>query len=98
MARKIMVTRTFLGTKVTVLEINVETAEPHNNTYDMPRRYKDNDSLLKAVKEAYETETNKIVHVVAKEETDTLREMTESDFIKYSTISDKKRKHKNPTE
>lgn len=81
MARKPMITRTIMSTKATVLCLNVETAEPTNETFDLARTYKDNDKLMKALKAQYETENTKLVHIVDVQEVEKLYGMSETDFM-----------------
>lgn len=88
MARKPMVTRTIITTKVIVLCLDVNSAEPFNETVTLPRTYKDDKKLLKSVEEVINTETVKAVHVVDKKEIETLYGMTEQDFINNAKILD----------
>ena len=81
MARKPMVTRTIVTTKATALCLNITTGEPENITVTVPRTYKDEAKLLKAVQAVAETDELKVVHIVATEEVETLYGMTEQDFI-----------------
>ena len=68
MARKPMVTRTIITTKVIVLCLDVNSAEPFNETVTLPRTYKDDNKLLKTVEEVINTDTVKAVHIVDKKE------------------------------
>ena len=86
MARVRMVTRTVVGTKVTVLALNTETAEPQNITYELGGTYDDNVKLLKAVQKAYDTEVLKNVSVVLAEPFETLYGMEEVEFIKNAKV------------
>ena len=86
MARVPMVTRTITTTKANVMCIDVQAGEPFNKEITVPRTYKDNESLLKKVKPLVETETVKAVHIVAKEEIETLYGMTEQDFIEHAKV------------
>lgn len=86
MARVPMVTRTIVTTKVNVMCLDVEKAEPFNMDVTVPRTYKDEDSLLKAVKAVAETENVKCVHVVSSEEIETLYGMTEQEFIEHAKV------------
>lgn len=88
MARKPMVTRTIITTKVTVLCLDINAAEPFNETVTLPRTYKDNKKLLKSVEEVINTEEVKAVHIVDKKEIETLYGMTEQDFINNAKILD----------
>lgn len=86
MARVPMVTRTIITTEVNVLCLDIETGEPCNRSVVVPRTYKDDEKLLKKVKEVLETETLKPVHIVDKEEIETLYGMTEQKFIEHAEI------------
>ena len=88
MARKPMVTRTIVTTKVNVLCLDINSAEPFNKVVALPRTYKDEKKLLKKVEEVVNTDKVKAVHVVGKEEVETLYGMTEQDFITNATILD----------
>ena len=88
MARKPMVTRTIITTKVIVLCLDVNSAEPFNETVTLPRTYKDDRKLLKSVEEVINTDYVKAVHIVDKKEIETLYGMTEQDFINNAKILD----------
>lgn len=66
--------------------LDIETGEPFNKTVVVPRTYKDDEKLLKKVKEVLETETLKPVHIVDKEEIETLYGMKEQDFIEHAEV------------
>lgn len=66
--------------------LDIETGEPCNKSVVVPRTYKDDEKLLKKVKEVIETETIKAVHIVDKEEIETLYGMTEQEFIEHAEI------------
>ena len=83
-----MVTRTIVTTKVNVLCLDIKSAEPFNKVVRLPRTYKDEKKLLKKVEEVVNTDDVKAVHVVDKEEVETLYGMTEQDFIRNATILD----------
>lgn len=88
MARKPMVTRTIVTTKVNVLCLDINSAEPFNKVVTLPRTYKDDKKLFKKVEEVVNTDDVKVVHIVDKEEVETLYGMTEQDFITNATILD----------
>lgn len=88
MARKPMVTRTIVTTKVNVLCLDIKSAEPFNKTVILPRTYKDEKKLLKKVEEVVNTDDIKAVHVVDKKEVETLYGMTEQKFITNALILD----------
>lgn len=84
MARLPMVTRTITTTKVNVLCLDIEHAEPCNKVVTIPRTYKDQESILKKVKPLLETESLKVVHVVDTETEETLYGMTEQEFVELA--------------
>lgn len=89
MARKPMVTRTITTTKANVLCLNIISGEPFNMVVTLPRTYKDEKSLLKMVSSVIDNDEQKAVHVVDKEEVETLYGMSEQLFIEHATILDK---------
>jgi hypothetical protein len=50
----------------------------------MARTFNDDDKLLKALRAEYETDTNKLVHIVDKTEVEKMYGMSETDFMKYA--------------
>jgi LytS/YehU family sensor histidine kinase len=88
MARKPMVTRTIITTKVNVLCLDVVSAEPFNKEVILPRTYKDEKKLLKKVEQVVNTDEVKAVYIVDKSEVETLYGMTEQNFIDNATILD----------
>ena len=88
MARKPMVTRTITTTQVNVLCLDIVAGEPFNQQVTLPRTYKEDKKLMKAIEEVVNTENVKAVHVVAKEEVETLYGMCEQDFINNAVVLD----------
>lgn len=86
MARVPMVTRTIVTTKVNVMCLDVQMGEPCNKVITVPRTYKDDEALMKKVRPLLETETLKAVHIVDKQEIETLYGMTEQDFIEHAKL------------
>lgn len=86
MSRIPMVTRTITTTKVNVMCLDINTAEPCNREVTVSRTYNDDESLLKVVKPLIETDTIKPVHIVDKEVIETLYGMTEQEFIEHAKI------------
>lgn len=86
MARVPMVTRTIVATKANVMCLDVQAGEPCNKEVTVPRTYKDDESLLKKVRPMLETDTLKAVHIVDKEEIETLYGMTEQEFIQHAEV------------
>lgn len=81
MARKPMVTRTIVTTRVNVLCLDIQTAEPFNKEVSLPRTYKDEKKLMKAVESVVNSDTVKVVHVVDQETVEKVYGMTEQNFI-----------------
>ena len=88
MARKPMVTRTITTTQVNVLCLDIVAGEPFNQQVTLPRTYKEDKKLMKAIEAVVNTENVKAVHVVAKEEVETLYGMSEQDFINNAVVLD----------
>lgn len=86
MARVPMVTRTIIATKANVMCLDVQAGEPCNRVVTAPRTYKDDEALMKKVRPLIETETLKAVHIVDKEEIETLYGMTEQEFIEHAKV------------
>lgn len=86
MARVPMVTRTIVATKVNVLCLNIEAAEPFNKDVTLSGTFKDSKSLMKAVEKVVNSDTEKAVHVVATEEVETLYGMAEQKFIELAEV------------
>lgn len=84
MARLPMVTRTITTTKVNVLCLDIEQAQPCNKVVTIPRTYKDEEAILKKVKPLLETTTLKVVHVVSTETQEELYGMTEQEFVELA--------------
>lgn len=64
MARKPMVTRTMKNTEATFLCLDVQTAEPFNETAVLTGTFKSGEALLKAGKALLDTDAIKVVHLV----------------------------------
>lgn len=86
MARIPMVTRTIVATKVNVMCLDVQAEEPCNKVVTVPRTYKDDEALMKKVRPLIENDTLKAVHIVDKEEIETLYGMTEQEFIQHAKV------------
>ena len=84
MARIPMITRTVTSTKATVLAVDITTGATYDKEVEVARAYKDNDKLLKVIKETFETATEKIVAIKSSEEVETLYGMTEQKFIELA--------------
>lgn len=82
------ITRTFKITQVTALMLNVETAEPFNETFNLEGTYKNDEAILKALKKEYEDEACKVVHIVDTEVITKKLSMPVQRFINISTTWD----------
>lgn len=88
MARKPMVTRTFVTTEVTILALDIVAGEPFNEVVTVPRTCNDEKKLLKKVQEMFDTDTRKAVHIIDSKEVETLYGMEEAQFIANAVILD----------
>lgn len=86
MARIPMITRTLTATVVTVLCCDVEAGDTITQTVTVPRTYKNDEALMKALRPLVETEQIKPVHILSKEITETLYGMTEADFMEHAKV------------
>lgn len=86
MAKTPMITRTIQTTEVNVLCMDIKQGEPFNTTVTLPRTYKDNAAMLKAVAAVIDNEDIKAVRIVASEVKETLYGMKETDFIANADI------------
>ena len=89
MKRERMVTKTITTTDVTVLAINIETAEPRNETFQLLGKYKTDEDILKEIDKLVEY-PNKVVHIVDKHESSTKYAMSENDFVEYAVAEPEK--------
>ena len=86
MARIPQITRTITTTKANVLCIDITEQKPFEQEVVVPRTYKDEKALLKAVEAAVNTETVKAVHIKSTEIVETLYGMSEQEFIDHAKI------------
>lgn len=86
MARTPQVTRTIQTTKVNVLCLNIKEGNPFNQTVVLPRTYKDDSHMLKAVEKVINSESVKAVHIVDSVVEETLYGMSEQKFIELATV------------
>lgn len=84
MARVPMITRTVTSTKATVLAVDITTGATYDKEVEVARTYKDNDKLLKVIKEICETATEKMVAIKSSEEVETLYGMSEQKFMELA--------------
>lgn len=83
MARTPQITRTITTTKANFLCVDVEAGEPLNKVYELPRTYKDEKALLKAVEPMLDAGI-RAVAVVDTEIVETLYGMSEARFIELA--------------
>ena len=86
MARIPMVTRTIQTTTANVLCLNIKEGEPFNKEVVLPRTYKDEKSMMKAVEQLINTDDVKAVHIVHTDVNETLYGMTEQEFIAAARV------------
>ena len=84
MAKKPMVTRTMQTTRVDVLCLDIVNGEPFNESVVLPRTYKDDGALLKAVEKVINDDERKAVHIVSSEVIEKLYGMTEEKFLEVA--------------
>lgn len=84
MPRPPRVTRTIRTTFVTVLCMDLETEKPYETTIVLPRVYKDEKKLYKAVCQAVDSSKRKAVHIVSSEQQEKLYGMTEEQFLEHA--------------
>lgn len=86
MARVPMVTRTITSTKVTLMCADTIKAEIFNEVVIMPRTYKDDEKLLRAVRKKYESDTVKVIDIVDKSVVTARYGMTEDKFVESADL------------
>ena len=86
MARIPMVTRTIPTTIVTIFCVNTEDRSTFEQTITLPRTYKDDAKLMKAVEKALDGEPIKAVTIINQEVKETHYGMTEQEFIKNAKV------------
>ena len=86
MARTPQVTRNLQTTEVNVLCLDINKGEPFNQTVVLPRTYKDEKHMLKAVEKVINSDTVKAVHIVDSAVKETLYGMSEQDFITLAKV------------
>lgn len=82
------ITRTFKITRATALILNVETAEPFNETFNLVGTFKNDEAILKALKKEYEDDVCKIVHIVDTEVITKKLSMPAQSFIDLTTLGE----------
>lgn len=86
MARVPMVTRTITSTQVELMCVDKERGEIFNDSIIMPRTYKDETKLLKAVEKVYNKEGVKVVDIVDTKVVTAKYGMTEQKFVETAEL------------
>ena len=85
MAKVPMVTRTIKTTRAIVLCLDIDSGEPCNRAFTLPREQKNEKQILKAITPMLKDEPNiKPVHVVETIINEQLYGMTETDFLTHA--------------
>ncbi len=95
--RKPMITRTIQTTRATVMFIDTTNPTPYTNDIVLPRTYKNDDAMLKLVKQMCETSTIKAVAIMSSKIESALYGMSEADFVAHAQIIEKPSKADNDT-
>lgn len=91
MARTRVVTRTIVGTEYTVMTVNTVAGAVGTTKYTLTGEKYTDEKALKKLQKLYDTDTEKVVSITAKESVDCIYGMLESDFVKYATRMDEDR-------
>ena len=86
MAKVRMVTRTVEQTTVSIMCLDVATAEVSTRDFILSGSFDDFNLLLKEARKRYETDILKLVHIENVHVNQLLYGMPESDFIRFATI------------
>jgi hypothetical protein len=86
MARIPMVTRTIPTTVVNIFCCNTEDRTTFDQSITLPRTYKDEVKMMKAVENALAGEPIKPISITSYEVKETLYGMTEQEFIQYAKV------------
>lgn len=89
MARVRMVTRTVTTQKVVALCLNIETAEPSNEVFEVPVNIKGEDNILKFLRKNEKDSKVKVVSINNITTDEHLYGMPEIEFIKHAKIIEK---------
>ena len=94
MTRKRMVTRTIEQTIARVMTVDVTTANVQEQEYPIGGRYND-EELLKKLKNLFETDTVKLVHIESQTCEEVLLGMDEEVFIRLAQVLPPRTANKN---
>ena len=86
MARVPQVTRTIPTTIVKLFCVNTEDRSTFEQNITLPRTYKDEQKMMKAVEKVLDGEPIKAVSILGYEVKETLYGMTEAEFIQHATV------------
>lgn len=86
MARVPMVTRTTPTTVCTIFCANTEDRTTFEQTITLPRTYKDDAKMMKAIEKVLEGEPIKAISIIKSEVQTTLYGMTEQEFIRQAQV------------
>ncbi len=86
MARVPQVTRTIPTTIVKLFCVNTEDRSTFEQNITLPRTYKDEQKMMKAVEKVLDGEPIKAVSILGYEIKETLYGMSEADFIRQASI------------
>jgi hypothetical protein len=86
MAKATMVTRTITSTICEVFGLNLKTESPETKSIVVPRTFKDESALLKAVKKIADNDEYVALSIKSCDVKTELRGMTEEKFIENSEI------------
>lgn len=89
MARVPQVTRTIKTTKALVKGVDLDNDSMVNLEFTLPRTYKDDEAILKAIKKLHKNEKITIVKVMKTEVEENLYGMSEEEFISSAHIIQK---------
>lgn len=84
MARQPMVTRTITTTRVKALVVDITTSQTSEKDFVLPRTYKDDISVLKTAEKMFNTEAQKIVHIISAQVETCLYGMSENEFVQLA--------------
>lgn len=91
MARKPMITRTITSTKVHALCMDLYSRQAVEKELVLPRTYKDDTALLKALSKEYDNEMFKVTAILGSVVENNLYGLTEQEFLCYAKKLDKNR-------
>ena len=86
MRKEKMVTRTVTKTNCEIMCLNIDSAEVIVKNFTVSGKYDNENDLLKACQDLFETENFKLVHVSEFSEEEVLLGMPESKFIELAEV------------